>query len=103
VIAAVALMIAASLAIAFAQLAFKRFVKPRTLVMVLLGILLYGVSLNLTIAAYRLGALTALGPLASLAVIWTILLAVRFLGEVMTPLRWLGAGLIVVGSVVITT
>jgi drug/metabolite transporter (DMT)-like permease len=71
--------------------------------MALLGALLYGLSLNLTIAAYRLGELTALGPLASLSVIWTILLAIRFLGEVMTPLRWFGAGLIVAGSVVITT
>lgn len=100
---AVLLMVAASLSTAFAQLAFKWAVKPRTLAMVGLGVLLYAISLNLTIAAYRIGELTALGPLVSLSVIWTILLAVRFLGEVMTPLRWLGAGLIVAGSVVITT
>lgn len=100
--AAVLLMVAASLAVAFAQLAFKRAVKPRTFVMATLGVILYAVSLNLTIAAYRLGELTALGPLVSLSVIWTILLAVRFLGEVMTPLRWFGAGLIITGTVVIT-
>jgi len=101
-LAAVAMMLAASLSTAVAQLAFKRATPPRTGRMVALGVVLYAMSVLLVIAAYRFGELTHLGPLLSLSVVWTVLLAVRFLGEEMWPRRWLGVMLIVAGSIAVT-
>ena len=61
------------------------------------GVALYGVGTVLFIPALRGGDLSVLYPFVSLNYIWVSLLSVRFLGEKMNRLKWLGVALIILG------
>jgi len=61
------------------------------------GVALYGVGTVLFIPALRGGDLSVLYPFVSLNYIWVSLLSVKFLGEKMNRLKWLGVALIILG------
>ena len=61
------------------------------------GVSLYGLSTVLFIPALKGGELSVLYPLVALAYIWVSLLSVKFLGEKMNKLKWLGIALIIIG------
>ena len=61
------------------------------------GISLYGVGTILFIPALKGGDLSVLYPFVALAYIWVSLLSIKFLGEKMNTMKWLGIALIIVG------
>ena len=61
------------------------------------GIALYAIGTLLFIPALKGGDLSVLYPFVSLAYIWVSLLSVRFLGEKMNKIKWLGIALIIIG------
>lgn len=61
------------------------------------GIALYAIGTVLFIPALRGGELSVLYPFVALSYIWVSLLSVRFLGEKMNKLKWLGIALIIIG------
>ena len=61
------------------------------------GIALYGVGTIIFIPALKWGDLSVLYPFAALSYIWVSLLSVKFLGERMNNLKWLGIILIIIG------
>ena len=61
------------------------------------GVALYAIGTLLFIPALKGGELSVLYPFVSLTYIWVSLLSVKFLGEKMNKLKWLGIGLIIVG------
>ena len=61
------------------------------------GIALYALGTLLFIPALKGGDLSVLYPFVSLSYIWVSLLSVKFLGERMNKLKWMGIGLIVLG------
>jgi len=62
-----------------------------------IGVSLYGISTILFIPALKGGELSVLYPLVALAYIWVSLLSVKFLGEKMNKLKWLGIAMIIIG------
>jgi uncharacterized membrane protein len=67
----------------------------------ILGILFYGLGTVLFIPALKGGELSVLYPLVALAYVWVSLLSIKFLGEKMTPLKWIGVALILTGVTLI--
>lgn len=61
------------------------------------GVALYGISTILFIPALRGGDLSVLYPFVALTYIWVSLLSVKFLGEKMNKLKWIGITLIIIG------
>ena len=61
------------------------------------GVALYGIGTALFIPALKGGDLSVLYPFVALAYIWVSLLSVKFLGEKMNKLKWIGIILIIVG------
>ena len=61
------------------------------------GVALYAIGTILFIPALKGGDLSVLYPFVALAYIWISLLSVKFLGEKMNRLKWLGILLIIVG------
>lgn len=61
------------------------------------GVALYGVGTVLFIPALKGGDLSVIYPFVSLNYIWVSLLSVKFLGEKMNRLKWLGVSLIILG------
>ena len=61
------------------------------------GVFLYAIGTMLFIPALKGGELSILYPFVSLAYIWVSLLSVKFLGEKMNKLKWLGVALIILG------
>jgi drug/metabolite transporter (DMT)-like permease len=66
-----------------------------------LGIAIYIASFPLMLHSYKLWSLSKAFPLVSLSLVWSALLAVVFLSEVITAYRLLGAILIMVGAAII--
>ena len=58
---------------------------------------MYGISTILFIPALKGGELSVLYPFVALAYIWVSLLSVKFLGEKMNKVKWLGIALIILG------
>jgi len=69
--------------------------------MLLAGFLLYTLSAAFFVYALQGGELSVLYPLVSLAYIWVCLLSMRFLGERMNRLKWIGVAFIVAGVALI--
>ncbi|MEM7030888.1 MAG: hypothetical protein AAF629_15090 [Chloroflexota bacterium] len=65
------------------------------------GIVIYIGSVPIVIWAYKLWPLSKAFPMVSLSLVWSLLLAVIFFAEVITPLRLVGALLIVVGTLIV--
>jgi uncharacterized membrane protein len=63
------------------------------------GFFLYGVSSILFILALRGGELSILFPLLSLGYIWIGFVSIKFLGERMTTLKWVGITFILAGVI----
>ena len=61
------------------------------------GVALYAIGTMLFVPALKGGDLSVLYPFVSLAYIWVSLLSVKFLGEKMNKLKWLGIALIIIG------
>ena len=61
------------------------------------GIASYGVGTLLFIPALKGGELSVLYPFVALAYIWVSLLSVKFLGEKMNKLKWIGIASIIIG------
>ena len=61
------------------------------------GVALYAVGTILFIPALKGGDLSVLYPFVALSYIWVSFLSVRFLGEKMNKLKWLGIALIIIG------
>ena len=61
------------------------------------GVALYAIGTMMFIPALKGGDLSVLYPLVSVAYIWVSLLSVKFLGEKMNKLKWLGIALIIIG------
>ena len=61
------------------------------------GVALYGIGTVLFIPALKGGELSVLYPFVALAYIWVSLLSVKFLGERMNKLKWIGIALIIIG------
>ena len=58
---------------------------------------LYGIGTIIFIIALRGGDLSILFPLVALTYIWVSFLSVKFLGEKMNKIKWLGILLIIIG------
>lgn len=61
------------------------------------GIALYALGTLLFIPALKGGDLSVLYPFVALTYIWVSLLSVKFLGEKMNRLKWMGIALIIIG------
>lgn len=61
------------------------------------GISLYALGTLLFIPALKGGDLSVLYPFVALSYVWISLLSVRFLGEKMNLMKWMGIALIIVG------
>lgn len=61
------------------------------------GVALYAIGTLLFIPALKGGDLSVLYPFVSLGYIWVSLLSVKFLGEKMNKLKWIGIALIIIG------
>jgi len=62
-----------------------------------LGSFLYVIAAFLLLLALKDGELSVLYPLFATSYIWTNLLAISFLGEAITMLKWAGTGLVILG------
>lgn len=63
----------------------------------LAGILSYGIATIIFIPSLKGGELSVLYPLVATMYVWVSLLSVRFLGEKMNKLKWIGVFLIILG------
>ena len=63
----------------------------------ILGFFLYGISTVLFIIALKAGELSVLYPFVATVYVWTALLSMKFLGEKMNKLKWIGILLIMLG------
>ena len=61
------------------------------------GVALYAIGTLLFIPALKGGDLSILYPFVALTYVWVSLLSVKFLGEKMTPVKWIGIVLIILG------
>ena len=61
------------------------------------GVALYAIGTLLFIPALRGGDLSVLYPFVSLSYIWVSILSMKFLGEKMNRLKWLGIFFIIIG------
>ena len=61
------------------------------------GVALYGVGTVIFIPALKGGDLSVLYPFVALVYVWVSLLSVKFLGEKMNRLKWIGIALIIFG------
>ncbi len=61
------------------------------------GVSLYALGTVLFIPALKGGDLSILYPFVALTYIWVSLLSVKFLGEKMNFMKWMGISLIIVG------
>lgn len=65
------------------------------------GILLYIVGGTLIILAFRGGEVSVLYPIIATSYVWVSLLSVKFLGETMNELKWIGITSIIGGIILI--
>ena len=61
------------------------------------GVALYALGTLLFIPALKGGDLSVLYPFVALSYVWVSLLSVKFLGEKMNKLKWIGILLIIIG------
>ncbi len=61
------------------------------------GVALYALGTLLFIPALKGGDLSVLYPFVALSYVWVSLLSVKFLGEKMNKLKWIGIALIIIG------
>ena len=106
---AVLLVVIGTLIAAFGPILFKKASAKRLSKISLLvtnyhllgGVALYAIGTILFISALKGGDLSVLNPLAAITYIWVSLLSVKFLGEKMNKLKWIGIALIMTGVIFI--
>ncbi|MEK6984051.1 MAG: EamA family transporter [Nanoarchaeota archaeon] len=102
---AISLVICASLVGAFGPILLKKASEKRlsklssltTNYHLFAGVALYAIGTLLFIPALKGGDLSVLYPFVSLSYIWICLLSMKFLGEKMNKLKWIGIGFIIIG------
>jgi len=102
---AVAMVVFATIAGAFGPILLKKGAKDFNLNPIkqlrnynmLGGIAIYAFATLFFIPALKGGELSVLYPIVSLAYIWTTLLAIKFLGEKMNLMKWMGIAIIILG------
>ena len=62
-----------------------------------IGFFFYGIAAIILIFSLKHGELSVLYPVVATSYIWVSLLAVRFFGESITPLKWVGIASILFG------
>ena len=67
----------------------------------IIGLLFYSIGTVLFIPALKGGELSVLYPFVALVYVWVSLLSVKFLGEKMSSMKWLGIALILGGVTLI--
>mgnify|MGYP002639502239 CR=1 FL=1 len=67
----------------------------------IIGLIFYAIGTVLFIPALKGGELSVLYPIVALAYVWVSLISVKFLGEKMTQLKWMGIVLILMGVTLI--
>ena len=67
----------------------------------MLGVVIYGLSTVFYVIGIKGGELTVLFPLVSTGYIWVCFLSIKYLGERMNTMKWLGISCIVLGVVLI--
>jgi len=67
----------------------------------ILGIVLFVLSILVYIAGLRFGDLSVLFPITSLTYVWIAFLSIKYLNESMNKYKWLGILFIVVGVLLI--
>ena len=65
------------------------------------GVALYGIGTILFIPALKGGDLSVLYPFVALSYVWVSFLSVKFLGEKMNKIKWIGIALIIIGVTLI--
>ena len=65
--------------------------------MLLIGVLMYAITVPIYIIALKGGELSVLFPIVSTTYIWSSLLAMYFLNEKMNKFKWMGIFLIIIG------
>ena len=98
------MMVVATLLGALGQLFFKRGAMGSTDLISLIfnlqtitGLVLYGAATLIYLYALKMEELSKLSPIIALSYVWTVLLAMIYLGEKVPLIRWLGVLLIVIG------
>ena len=66
------------------------------------GLILYGIGAILMIISFRGGEVSVLYPIIATSYIWVSFLSVKFLGEIMNILKWIGVVSIIIGIVSIS-
>lgn len=61
------------------------------------GLFLYGIAAVLLILALKYGELSILYPIISLSFVWVNLLSMKFLGELIPLIKWIGIIFIIIG------
>ena len=61
------------------------------------GLLLYAISALLLIIALQKGELSILYPIIALSYVWVSIMSIYYLGETISPLKWIGVGAIILG------
>ena len=61
------------------------------------GLALYGIAAVMLIIALKYGELSVLYPIISLSFVWVSLLSMKFLGENLTSIKWIGIIFVIVG------
>jgi transporter family protein len=76
-------------------------VTPKTYLFLLLSGLGTGASWLCYFRALQIGQASQVAPIDKLSVVFVAIFATLFLGERLTPLNWVGVGLVVVGTVLV--
>jgi len=94
------LVMLSSLIEGFGEIFFKksRLQRQRKVYWVLLGVSVFAVQMSVYTAALRFLAVGAAFAIATLSFVFVALLSKLLLQEEVTPIKWLGIGLIVAGS-----
>ena len=61
------------------------------------GLFLYGIAAVMLILALKYGELSILYPIISLSFVWVNILSMKFLGELIPLIKWLGIVFIIIG------
>lgn len=96
----IVLMLCSSLFACFGQLFWKISTSGSVLVL-LLGFVLYAIGALLMLIAYRYGSLSVLQPMLSMNYVVSVILGAVLLGESITVLKCIGVIIIIMGVVMI--
>ena len=108
---AIVLMIVVTLVTTIAQILYKvgiddlsfTLISILTNIPILTGLALYGLGAVLMITALKYGEVSKLYPIVATSYIWVAILSMILFNEHLTPLRWAGILVIIIGITLINT